>query len=106
LLYLPFDTNAPKPRFRQSVKAPKINEHGFVLYYAYQCPYTAKYVPMIEDAAKAKSVLFRAIRFKTTAEAQNAPSPSTSYSLFYNGKFLTNEILSDKKFEKLLDEKC
>ena len=105
MLYLPFYTDAPKPCFKQSVKTPKINERGFVLYYAHQCPYTAKYVPLIEDAAKAKSVPFQAIRFQTTDEAQNAPAPTTSYSLFYNGEFLTNEILSDKKFEKLLIEK-
>ena len=105
LLYLPFDTDSQKPCFKQSVKTPKINEQGFVLYYAYQCPYTAKYVPIIEGIAKAKSIPFRAIRFETTKDAQNAPAPSTSYSLFFNGEFLTNEILSDKKFEKLLTEK-
>jgi len=105
LMYMPFDTNAPKPSFRVSVKTSKINEQGFVLRYANQCPFTAKYVPLIEDVAKAKSVPFLAIRFETTAEAQNAPAPFTSYSLFYNGEFVTNEILSDKKFEKLLIEK-
>lgn len=70
--------------------------------YAYQCPFAAKYVPLIEEIAKANGVAFRAIRFETTEQAQNAPAPFTSYSLFYNGEFLTNEILSDKKFEKLL----
>ena len=105
LLYLPFGTDSQKPCFKQSAKTPKINEQGFVLYYSYQCPYTAKYVPVIEDVAKAKSVKFKTIRFETTEEAQNAPAPSTSYCLFFNGEFLTNEILSDKKFEKLLDEK-
>ena len=105
LMYLPFDTNAPKPCFKESVKIPKINEQGFVLYYAHQCPFTVKYVPMIEDIARSKSVPFRTIRFKKTEEAQNAPAPFTSYSLFYNGEFITNEILSDKKFEKLSIEK-
>ena len=105
LLYLPFDADAPKPQFKQSVKTPRTDEQGFVLYYTYQCPFTAKYVPMIEELAKAKSVTFKAIRFETTEEAQNAPSPSTSYCLFFNGGFITNEILSDKKFEKLLAEK-
>ncbi|MFP3155936.1 YoaP domain-containing protein [Lachnospiraceae bacterium ZAX-1] len=102
LLYLPFAANAQKPRFKQHAKAPKINEQGFVLYYAHQCPYTAKYVPIIEEMAKVKSVPFRSIRLETAEEAQNAPAPSTSYCLFYNGEFLTNEILSDKKFEKFL----
>ena len=105
LLYLPFYTDAPKPRFYQSVKTPKIDELGFVLYYAYQCPYTAKYVPLIESIARAKSIPFKSIRFETSEEAQKAPAPSTSYCLFYNGGFLTNEILSDKKFEKILAEK-
>ena len=105
LMYLPFEMGAAKPCFKQTVKSPKISEQGFVLYYAHQCPYTAKYVPLIESIATARSAPFRAIRFETTEEAQNAPAPFTSYSLFYNGGFVTNEILSDKKFEKLLEEK-
>ena len=105
LMYLPFEADAPKPRFKQSVKSPKINEQGFVLYYAHQCPFTAKYVPLIEDLARAKSILFKTIRFETTEEAQNAPAPFTSYSLFYNGEFVTNEIMSDKKFGRLLEDK-
>ena len=105
LLYFPFEPNVPKPRFKQSVKTPKITGQGFVLYYSYQCPFTAKYVPMIEDIAKAKAVPFKAIRFETAEDAQNAPAPSTSYCLFYNGGFVTNEILSGTKFEKLISER-
>ena len=63
------------------------------------------YMPIIEEIAKVKAIPFRTIQFKTKEEAQNAPAPSTSYCLFYNGEFLTNEILSDKKFEKILTEK-
>jgi ribosomal protein S18 acetylase RimI-like enzyme len=106
LMYLPFNVNfnahAGKPRFKTHVKSPKINEKGFVLYYAHQCPFTAKYVPLIETIAKAKGVPFVAIRYETVEEAQNAPAPFTSYSLFFDGEFMTNEILSEKKFEKLL----
>ena len=102
LMFLPFDKDTLKPYFKQCVKTPKNIAHGFVLYYSHQCPFTAKYVPMIENIARAKSVPFRAIRFESTEEAQNAPAPFTSYSLFYNGEFVTNEILSDKKFEKIL----
>jgi len=105
LMYLPFCENTSKPRFKESVKTPKIDKQGFVLYYAHQCPFTAKYVPLIETVAKAKGVEFTAIRFDTTEQAQNAPAPFTSYSLFYNGEFMTHEILSDKKFEKILVEK-
>lgn len=102
LLYLPFEENAEKPQFREQAKSPHIEQEGFVLYYTHQCPFTAKYVPLIENLAQNKGVPFRAIRFETKEQAQNAPAPFTSYSLFYNGAFLTNEILSEKKFEKIL----
>lgn len=105
LMYLPFCEAASKPRFKEAVKTPKIDKQGFVLYYAHQCPFTAKYVPIIEAIAMEKGVAFQAIRFETTKQAQNAPAPFTSYSLFYNGEFMTNEIMSDKKFEKILAEK-
>ena len=104
LLYLPFVKGVPVPRFRQEAKTPAISDRGFVLYYSHQCPYTAKYVPILEETARIKSVPFKAIRFKTTEEAQNSPAPPTSFCLFHNGKFLTNEILSDKKFEKIISE--
>ncbi len=105
LLYLPFEKADLKPRFKAQVKKPHIEENGFVLYYTYQCPFTAKYAPLIEEIAKANGAAFKSIRIETTEQAQNAPAPFTSYSLFYNGEFLTNEILSEKKFEKLLVDK-
>lgn len=38
-------------------------------------------------------------------DAQNAPSPFTTFSLFYDGQFVTHEILSEKKFDKILVSK-
>lgn len=102
LLYLPFDKAAEKPRFKDQVKLPHINEEGYVLYYSSQCPFTAKYVPLLEKLAQDKGVAFQTIHFESASQAQNAPAASTSFSLFYQGEFVTNEILSEKKFEKLL----
>ena len=36
--------------------------------------------------------------------AQSASTIFTTYSLFYNGRLITNEILSVKKFEKIVGE--
>ncbi|MEG1448624.1 MAG: YoaP domain-containing protein [Oscillospiraceae bacterium] len=105
LFYLPFQKDAPKPSFNDSVKSMMVGEKGFVLYYSHQCPFTAKYVPIIEEIAKSRNIPFNVIRFETAKQAQNAPAPFTTYSLFYNGQFITNEILSDKKFEKIVAEK-
>ncbi|WP_353095203.1 YoaP domain-containing protein [Tissierella praeacuta] len=105
LMYLPFDKDMLKPQFKSHINKSDSEGKGFVLYYTNQCPYTDKYVPLIENLARERSVLFRSICLKTAEEAQNAPSPFTTYSLFYNGEFITNEILSEKKFEKILGEK-
>ena len=35
--------------------------------------------------------------------AQNAPTPVTNYALFFDGEYVSNEILSDKKFLKMIE---
>ena len=105
LLYLPFSENAPIPRFKSHVKTPRAEGTGFLLYYTHQCPFTAKYAPLLQSIAAAKGIPFKAVRFESTEQAQAAPAPFTTYALFYNGEFLTHEILSEKRFEKILEEK-
>lgn len=105
LLYLPFAEQAAPPRFKPCAKKPRIGETGFVLYYTNQCPYTAKYVPVLEEIAKAKGVPFKAVRLATREQAQSAPMAFTTYALFFDGAYVTNEILSEKKFEKLAAER-
>lgn len=100
LLYLPFN-EADIPRFKECVKNPQIKEDGYVLYYTHQCPFTAKYVPVLEQAAKEHNISFKSILIDSKEEAQNMPVASTTYALFLDGKFVTNEILSEKKFLKM-----
>ena len=101
LLYLPFDENAEVPRFKNCVKTPQIDEMGYVLYYTHQCPFTAKYGPLIERVAQEHGIPFKSILIDTREQTQNMPVASTTYALFRDGKFVTNEILSEKKFLKM-----
>ncbi|APF28669.1 acetyltransferase family protein [Clostridium sporogenes] len=105
LLYLPFDENEAKPKFKECCKNATINEKGMVLYYSNQCPHTDKYALLTKDIAQLKKIKFSLIRYESKQQAQNAPSPFTTYSLFYDGKFVTNEILSENKFKKFLEKK-
>lgn len=102
LWYFPFGTDTDIPKFKEFAKHPHIDEKGYVLYYTNQCPFNAKYVPIIEQTAKEQGVKFRAVHLNTKEKAQNAPTPITTYALFYNGEYLTNEQMNDKKFLKLL----
>ena len=97
LWYLPFSLDAAKPEFKKCAKHPHIEQAGYVLYYTNQCPFNAKYVPVLLEVAKDREVPFQATRLETKEEAQNAPTPVTTYSLFYNGEYVTNEQMNDKK---------
>lgn len=105
LWYLPFaEDDALTPRFKGCAKHPYIDEMGYVLYYTSQCPFNAKYVPVIEGIAKEKSIKFRAIHLQSKEDAQNAPTPITTYALFFNSSYITNEQMNDKRFLKLLEK--
>ena len=56
------------------------------------------------DESFFSKIEFESILIKTKEEAQNAPCAWTNYALFYNGKYITNEILSENKFLKLVEE--
>ena len=104
LWYLPFSPEAPKPRFKDCARHPHIDDMGYVLYYTNQCPFNAKYVPIVEQTARHNNVPFKAIHIDTKEAAQNAPTPVTTYALFFNGEYLTNEQLNDKRFLKLIEK--
>lgn len=105
LMYLPFEKNAEKPCFRRTVRGHAVMPGGFVLYYTNQCPFTARYVPLLEDMARVRGIDFHVVHIQSREEAQSAPTPFTTFSLFYDGEFITHEILSEKKFEKILEAK-
>ena len=102
LWYLPFSESAEKPKFRECARHPSTDGEGFTLYYTNQCPFCAKYVPIIESIAAERGIPFRTVHITDKEEAQNAPTPNTTYALFHDGKYITNEIMSEKKFTELI----
>ncbi len=102
LWYLPFGKDAVKPQLKKCAKHPHIDEKGYVLYYTNQCPFNGKYVPIVEKCAKDNNIPFKAVHLTSKEDAQNAPTPITTYALFKDGEYLTNEQMNDKKFLKLV----
>lgn len=103
LWYLSFEKGAGVPQFRECAKHPHIDDAGYVLYYTHQCPFNVKYVPIIEETAKKNGVAFKAIQIMSREDAQNAPTPITTYALFHDGEYVTNEQMNDKKFLKMIN---
>lgn len=105
LYWLPLGDAGAPPRFLPCAREQRGDkEDGFTLYYTQQCPFTTKYVPVAESVARRLGLPLQTIRLETAAQAQSAPTPFTTYSLFYRGRFVTHEILSEKRAEKFLRE--
>lgn len=105
LMYLPFAENAETPCFKDAVREHENMPKGFALYYTSQCPFTAKYVPLLENMAHVRGIDFHVTHIQSREDARNAPTPFTTFSLFYNEEWVTHEILSEKKFDKILASK-
>lgn len=103
LWYLPFREEAPIPEFKECALHPHIDEPGYVLYYTNQCPFNAKYVPVLEIIAKERAIPFQTVHIQNKEDARNAPTPITTYALFLNGNYLTNEQMNKNYFLKLVE---
>lgn len=104
LMCLSFDDSTELPKFKECVKNPQTDKEGFTLYYTSGCPFTAKFVPVLEKYALSHQIPFRSVHLDSKEKAQNAPMAWTNYALFYNGEYVTNEILNEKKFQKIYDK--
>jgi len=105
LLYLPFAPGAPVPGFRACAKAGTTDRPGLAIFYCDQCPHAEKYARLVREAAARHGRELKLIKLESAEEARRAPTAFPTYSLFIDGQFVTSEILSEKKFEKLLAER-
>jgi len=102
LWYLPFEEGEERPRFKECARHPHTEEKGYVLYYTSQCPFNGKYVPILEETARENGIPFKAIHLESREAARSAPTPVTTYALFRDGEYITNEQMNDRKFLKLV----
>ena len=56
---------------------------------------------MIEQTAKEHGIPFRAVHIESREAARSAPTPVTTYAVFRDGQYLTNEQMNAAKFLKL-----
>ncbi|WP_432666700.1 YoaP domain-containing protein [Wukongibacter baidiensis] len=104
LLYLPFEKVDTLPQFNDCVKTGRIDKKGVVIYYSNGCPHTDKYVPIAENVLKEKNIPYEINKLETVEDAQSSPTPCTIYTLFIDGNFVTNEVLTEKKLLKYLEK--
>lgn len=100
-----FDNKAELPKFTDSAKNGFPEEiKGIDIFYTSQCPFTVPYVELLKPTILASDIPIRTHHIKSREEAQNHFCPITTYSVFVNGKFHTQEILTTKKLEQLISK--
>lgn len=99
-----FVDSAASPRFKDCArKGMGSNVKGIDIFYTAQCPFTVPYVKMLEPVIQSAKYPVRTHRIASKEEAQAHSAPVTTYSVFIDGTFYTNEILSSEKLEKLIE---
>jgi len=104
LWYLRMNMDAPEPRFKECAKQG-ICDHkeGLAVYYTNGCPFTDYYVKELEKVAIKKGHKIRSVKIETMEQAQNHFVPYTNYSLFRDGRFITQLILTEKSFDRFIN---
>lgn len=102
LAVLRWNDQATAPAFKRTINNTAPMEEGISIYYTAQCPFAVGILDELQEVAQRKGIPFHAHHLKTREEAQQAPAVWTTFSMYYNGEFLTHEILSPNKLEKLL----
>lgn len=108
LLAYKMNTKAELPMFNDSVKSGTCSEKsGLVAYYSNRCPFAEFHAKeSLSQTAHKRKLPLKLIKINTMEEAQNAPSPATIFSLFFNGKFASTDISAcmDKRFDKIMEK--
>lgn len=106
LLVKKLDAAAVDPAFRECALNGECSEKdGLVVYYSNRCPFTEYYVgEVLAGVTGKKNIPLKVIKLETPEQAQAAPTPTTIFSLFYNGKFVTTDISTclENRLEKVL----
>lgn len=103
LVALKWNKQAAIPSFNKRAKISS-KEEGVSIYYTAQCPFAVGVLDELRKVAENKEITFNAHRITTKEDAQNSPAIWTTFSLFNNGKFITHEMMSSNRFNKLLTE--
>jgi len=105
LLYLKLKDTAVEPKFNDTaINGTCEDNGGFKVFYSNQCPYMNYYIDLQSEVAKEQGQIYEGVIIDSKEKASINPSPFTIYSIFYKGKFITQELTAEKKFKTIIEE--
>ncbi len=105
LLCLKFNKIAKNPEFTKNAKRGSCdNKNGFTFIYSHQCPFMEEYVNLLSDICESKKIACEIVHLSDYKMAQEKGSPFGTLGIYYNGEFKTHVLMSEKGFEKFLQD--
>lgn len=104
LWYKPMNAFATKPKFSDCARNGRCDvDTGLAVYYTDACPFTDYYINTeLASMAGERGIPLIIKKIQTIDEARHHFVPFTLHSLFYNGQFVTQQILSKSTFDKFI----
>ena len=105
LLVFKFDEKTENPMFTAKAKMAECdNNKGFTFIYSNQCVFMEEYVRLLNNVAKKMNQKTTTKKLTSHIEAQENGSPFGTLGIYYNGRFITHELMTEAKFERLIQE--
>ena len=105
LLVKRFNPDAALPQFKSCAKEGMPEGiKGMDIFYTAQCPFTVPYIELVSEVIRESEMPIRVHQIKTKEVAQNHFCPVTTYSIFIDGLYVTNEIQTAEKLLKLIKQ--
>jgi predicted thioredoxin/glutaredoxin len=80
------------------------NKNGLTVYYSNCCPFTEHYTnTVLKELANREGIALEIVKIENKEQVSDLPSAFSIYSVFYNGNFVTHEILNETKFNKVME---
>ena len=100
LLALSFD--GTKPRFGKNAKVQAIENQELTVYYSSQCPYIHQSVELVRKTCEELEAPCTLIPVDTLEKAKALPCVFNNWAVFYQGKFVTVNLLDAAGLKRLL----
>jgi len=102
LLALSFD--GTKPRFGKNAKVQAIENQKLTVYYTSQCPYIHQSVELVRKTCEELEAPCTLIPVDTLEKAKALPCVFNNWAVFYQGKFVTVNLLDAAALKRLLKQ--
>ena len=100
LMALSFDGS--KPSFVNIAKAGEIDSSDLAIYYSNQCPFINNSIGQIREYCDSAGIKIDFIEVDTLKKAKELPQPFNNWAAFKDGEFVTNHIMNESYFKKMI----